>query len=152
MKVNQTHKIQAEEPHRQNRIHLPAGLIGLPDVQDLEVIYAQDELPFMWLRDWRHNQYAFLVLNPYELIPNYTIELSDSDVDFLGIQSSDDIFLLNIVTVNCERVDPITVNLVGPLVINRRTGKSRQVIIENYQEYSTYYPLIADNRSVAVAP
>jgi flagellar assembly factor FliW len=135
-----------------NQIHLPEGLIGLPDVKDLEILYDAEQLPLMWLRDVSSDDYAFLVINPHGLIPNYTIELSDMDVEYLDIRSSSDILLLNIITVNCEREQAITVNLVGPILINRRTGLARQVIIENYQEYSTYHPLIADNRTpVAIA-
>lgn len=132
-----------------NQIHLPDGLIGLSDVKNLEIIYDQEQWPLMWLRDIGSEEYAFLVINPQGLIPDYTVELSDVDVEYLDIRSSREILMLNIITVNFERPQPITVNLVGPIVINRRTGLARQIIIENYQEYSTYHPLIADNRSQA---
>jgi flagellar assembly factor FliW len=36
----------------------------------------------------------------------------------------------------------VTANLIGPLVVNRRTLIGKQVIIANSDKYSTVYPLI----------
>lgn len=151
MKLESINTMPEHALHTSNRVYLPEGLIGIPSVKNLELVYTADQFPFMWLRDTQSDEYAFLVVDPRGLIPDYTVELADADVDFLDIRSSGEILLLNVVTVNSERVHAVTVNLVGPIVVNRSTGVARQVIIENYQEYSTYYPLIADTSTVAVA-
>ena len=124
-----------------NIINLPQGIFGFPDLRSCELIFNQDELPFMWLQEQQKGGLAFIVLEPIGFIPDYTVEISDGDVAFLGIQSPEDVLILNIVTINKDRPEQITANLVGPLIVNRQTRVGKQVIVNNYERYSAKYEL-----------
>ena len=60
-------------------------------------------------------------------------------MDFLGLTSPDDAVVYNIVTLRGPR--NASVNLKGPVIINRNTGVAKQVVIANAVEYSVQHPL-----------
>ena len=120
----------------QNEVILRTGLFGFPDARSMEIVFAKEELPFMWLRENDKKGLAFVVIEPTGIIPNYLVEISDADVKTLGITGVDDTMILNIVTLNPEQPGTISVNLVGPIVINRNTRAGKQCIINNHEQYS----------------
>jgi len=124
-----------------NLIKFPQGIFGFPDLKVCELIFNPSELPFMWLQEREKGGLAFIVLDPIGSIPDYTVEIPDSDVEQLGIESPDDVLILNIVTIHKEVPQKITANLVGPIIVNRTTRIGRQIIINNYEKYSPKYEL-----------
>lgn len=122
---------------------LPAGMIGFPEATRLEVILNPEELPFMWLRSVDNHALNFIVIEPHALIAGYAIELTDDDAARLEIQSPEDVYIFNVVNFKPDHPEAATVNLIGPVVVNRRTLKGRQLIIANYADYSARHPLLA---------
>ena len=124
-----------------NRISLPQGLFGFADVRNLDLVYDEEELPFMWLREEKKDGLAFIVLEPGGIIPNYSVEVSDADVEVLGITGPADTMILNIVTLPPDQAGKISLNLVGPIIVNRRTLIGKQCIINNHEEFSARHLL-----------
>jgi flagellar assembly factor FliW len=89
---------------------------------------------------------AFVVINPFLIAPDYRPDIPQADVDFLGINDPEDAMLLNIVTVH--KGGQATMNLKGPIVINRNTGVGKQVVISNGAEYSVQHPLLLAEEAV----
>lgn len=118
------------------------GLIGIPEARRMELILNPDELPFMWLRSIENRALNFVVIEPQGVIPGYAIELPDDDAASLDIASVDDTYVLNIVTLRTGAPDDATVNLMGPIVINRRTLLGRQIVIGNFADFSARHPLL----------
>jgi flagellar assembly factor FliW len=65
--------------------------------------------------------------------------LGPDDVRSLGLEGPDEATVLSIVTVRGP--DQATMNLKGPIVVNRRTLVARQVIPVNAAEFSVQHPL-----------
>lgn len=126
----------------QYEIHLPFGLIGLPDLSRFDLTPVENSWPFLSMRSLGEEPFNFIVIDPSGLIPGYEIELSDDDAETLRITSGDEALILNIVTVHASRPQFVTVNLVGPIVVNRRTWLGKQVIVSNWNQFSTKHPLI----------
>lgn len=122
-------------------LHFPAGIVGLPQHRRGELFHLPDQLPFQWLRLHGPDLLHFVVIDPCGLVPDYLPELFDDDAAAIGISSGEDAVLLNIVTLRGNDLSAATVNLVGPVVINRHTGVARQVVIANHGRYSAYHPL-----------
>ncbi|RKX34999.1 MAG: flagellar assembly protein FliW [Verrucomicrobia bacterium] len=123
-------------------IALPAGLMGFAEVKNLELIHNTEELPFRWLRSVEDRSIAFVVVQPDGLIPEYELELSDEDAAEIGITDPAEALVLNIVTLRNGRAEEATVNLIGPIVVNRETGTGRQVVLRNHQDYSARHALV----------
>lgn len=123
---------------------LPAGLIGFPDVRRVEVILNPEELPLMWLRDVANHALNFIVIEPQGLVADYAVEIGDDEASLLDIHSVADVLLFNIVTFRADNPEGATVNLIGPIVVNRHTLVGRQIVIANYAGYSARHALLAD--------
>ncbi len=126
-----------------NVLRLPHGLIGFPNHQTFELLFQPDQLPFRWLRLHGPDTVHFVIIEPGGIIPGYEPELFDEDANFLGITDPAEALVLNIVTVS--RTDPVTAtaNLIGPIVVNRRTGVGKQVVLANHSRYDARFPLVA---------
>ena len=80
-----------------------------------------------------------MVVDPFIVLPAYHPDIPKVDVEFLELTDAKDALLLTIVTIN-DGAQP-TVNLKGPIVINRHTHVGKQVIIANAADYSVQHPL-----------
>lgn len=125
-----------------NVIKLPEGLIGFPEHKSFELFFQEDQLPFRWMRLLGSEPIHFVVIEPGGIIPGYEPELFDEDAAVLGITGADDALVLNIVTVSNTEPVTATVNLIGPVIINRRTSIAKQVVLANHARYDARYPLV----------
>jgi flagellar assembly factor FliW len=123
-------------------LRLPEGLIGFPEHKSFELLYTPDQLPFIWLRLHGPAPLHFVVIEPGGIIPSYELELFDEDAAFLGVVDPLDAMVLNIVTVHAGPQATATVNLAGPIIVNRRTGIAKQCVLANYGHYSAHHPLV----------
>lgn len=120
-------------------IRLPMGLLGFEQVKEYALSANPGEEPFQWLEVKDNASLAFVVVDPFLVVPDYHPDIPQPDVGFLGISSPADVQLLNIVTVHSP--SRATVNLKGPIVVNRHTGVGKQVVVSNAAEYSVQHPL-----------
>ena len=125
-----------------NVIKLPEGLIGFPEHKSFELFYQDDQLPFRWMKLLGPETVHFVVIDPAGLIPGYEPELFDEDAAALGITGPDDALVLNIVTVSHTEPVTATVNLIGPVIVNRRTSMAKQVVLSNHARYDARFPLV----------
>jgi flagellar assembly factor FliW len=126
-----------------NQIILPQGIIGFSSYQTGELLYMPDHLPFLWLRlHGPTDAVHFIVMEPGNLIADYEPELFDEDALQLGISDPSEVMILNIVTLRQQNPVEATVNLVGPIIVNRKTRTGRQLVISNYSRYSAHYALV----------
>ena len=81
------------------------------------------------------NKQAFLLVPPSHVLETYSIEVSKEDVDFLSLQSTEDALIFNIVTYGPNQT--MTVNLKGPILVNRHTMVAKQVVPKNAAALAT---------------
>jgi flagellar assembly factor FliW len=122
-----------------NVIQLPYGLLGFERVKNYVLLTRPQEEPFMWFQMVGEAKRAFLVVPPHFVLADYRPDLSELDVAFLELNDPSEAFILNIVTLRGP--GEATVNLKGPIVINRRTLIGKQIIPVNAAEYAIRHPL-----------
>ena len=118
---------------------MPLGLLGLERIKEYVLLSDPAEEPFLWLQAKSDSTLAFIVVPPQPLFPEYLPDVTREDATFLGAETAEDLELLCIVTLRGP--DRATVNLKGPVVLNRRTGIAKQVIPANASEFSVQHPL-----------
>jgi flagellar assembly factor FliW len=128
-------------------LKLPEGLIGFPEHHSFEILFQPEQLPFRWLRLHGPELVHFVVIEPAGIISDYEPQLFDEDASSLGIKDPSDVLMLNIVTVSNGAPVAATVNLIGPIVINRRTGVAKQVVLANHTRYDARFPLVVSENS-----
>ena len=135
-----------------NEILLPRGIIGFGAYKRAELLYLPDHLPFLWMKlrsavDHLH----FIVIEPGGIVPGYEPEIFDEDAEGLDLRTPAEAMILNIVTLRRQEPVEATVNLIGPLVVNRRTRLCRQLVISNYSRFSAHHPLVEHSQATVFA-
>ena len=120
-------------------LKLPMGLLGFEQMKDYLLVFNPAEEPFRWLQVKDDPALAFVIIDPFVVKPDYQPDIPQPDVEFLGLAGPDDAMLYNIVTLRGE--GRATVNLKGPVVVNRHTRIGKQVVVANASEYSVEHPL-----------
>jgi flagellar assembly factor FliW len=131
-----------------NRISLPQGLFGFSQIRFMDLMFDKEELPFMWLREEEEDGLAFVVIEPGGVLPDYSLEIADGDINVLGITGPEDTMILNIVTLLPEQPSKISLNLVGPIIVNRKSLVGKQCIINNHEDYSARHIIDVGNESL----
>ena len=82
-------------------------------------------------------------VEPVGLVADYVLDLSDEDSEALGLVGTNKTpLILNVATIKSFEPQKVTLNLAAPILINRQTRVGRQVVLANYQKYSTTHVLI----------
>jgi len=135
-----------------NTFTLPHGLIGFTRHTRAELLYVPDHLPFLWMKlHSMTDSVHFLVIEPGGLIGGYEPEIFDDDAFTLDLSNPAEAMVLNIVTLRQQNPMEATVNLIGPIIVNRRLRIGRQVVISNYSKYSAQHALVEAPISHAVS-
>jgi flagellar assembly factor FliW len=77
---------------------------------------------------------ALYVTDPFTILPDYEFEIADADAAALELGDPRDALVLVVLTVHSQPAG-VTANLLGPLVVNVRTGRGRQLVLAA-SEYS----------------
>lgn len=117
--------------------HFPEGLPAFEEVKEYVLLCRPETTPFLFLRAVQPANLGFVCIDPFLICPEYKPRVSDADAAALEINGSDEILILSIVTASPD-VRKTTANLQGPLVINLRTRKGRQIICD-HQDYPVRY-------------
>jgi len=122
-------------------LFFPNGLLGFPDDRRYRLSRfntgASGESPFFILESMDH-ELSFPVIHPDLVALDYRVPVSPEILASLDATTAADLVLFLIVTVR-ERVEDITINLQGPLIVNSASLIGIQFVIE---EYPVRYALI----------
>lgn len=131
-----------------NELILPQGIIGFGEYRRAELLYLPDHLPFLWMKLHglekapNSEPLHFIVIEPGGIVPGYNPEIFDEDAANLDLRDAGEAMILNVVTLKRQNPVEATVNLVGPIVVNRRTRIGRQLVISNYSRFSAHHALV----------
>lgn len=135
-----------------NQIELPQGIIGFGEYKRAELLYLPDHLPFLWMKLQSDvDELHFIVIEPGGLVPGYEPEIFDVDAEALDLRSPAEAMILNVVTLKRQNPVEATTNLIGPIVVNRRTRLGRQLVISNYSRYSANHALVENPQAPSLA-
>ncbi len=117
------------------------GLLGFEKVKHYTLLGTAEEAPFLWLQMSEDPNLAFLVISPSVVLDSYQPDIPDDEAAFLALEDPEDALIFNIVTVHPD--GKVTVNLKGPVIVNRRTLIGKQVVPVNAASYSLQHPITA---------
>ena len=110
------------------------GLYGFEEKQEFILINLNDpDFPFNWLQSIDDENLSFILTSPFLFVDNYEFDLPDIVADSLKINEPKEALIFSVVVLN-EYLKESTMNLQAPIVVNRKTNKGRQIILEeNYK-------------------
>ena len=130
-------------------IRFPAGIIGFEEEQAFLLLpFEGSGGGMLCLQSVATPALAFVVLDPFTLLPDYAPELEPADLRQFGVAEAGDLGFYVLCAVK-NPVSASTVNLKCPLVIHPETREARQVIMERYE---MRHPLAEFGRGEEAAP
>jgi flagellar assembly factor FliW len=76
------------------------------------------------------DELSFVVVPPAMFFDDYAPEVDDELVEELGAQSEEDLLVLSVVTLGADP-NAATVNLMAPIIVNHRTRRAAQVLLDD---------------------
>lgn len=107
------------------------GIPGFEDEKQFTVILNEDEdNPFHYLQSVKSPELSFIVINPFEVFPDYDFLISDTAREKLSIEDEKQVVVYTIVSIP-EALEKMTTNLQGPIIINAEEKRGRQIILDD---------------------
>ena len=120
-------------------LSFPAGLFGLPECRSFVLLPAGRDGVY-WLQSADQGALVFLLVDPFVAAPGYEVDVGPFDLAELQADTPADVMVLAIVTLPRAHEDQCTANLQGPLAINLRTRRGKQIAISE-SDYGVRYPI-----------
>lgn len=129
-------------------ITFPRGILGFAKNKKYILFPHSDNSPFFWLQSVEDGDLAFVVMNPQIVKSDYSVDIDDNVLNELDVKQPEDLEVVCIVTI--PRNDPkrMTINLLGPIIINAAGRNAVQVICDK-QSYSHRHPVVAQPQQQA---
>lgn len=122
-------------------LEFPAGIPGFGELRQFALAHwGGPDSPYSQLLSLEEPDVKFLVSPPDAFYDNYAVELEDEQAAMLDLTDPADALVLVVVNLT-EPIENTTANLLGPLIVNTRTRKAAQIVLEDSQ-YDASYSLV----------
>ena len=120
-------------------IEFPWGLPGFSDLRRFLALSLAEQPNFVWLQSVDDPSIALPAADPWAIFADYDPRLPAYASETLEIAGPEDFTLLCVVVVTKDAAE-MTMNLMAPIVVNLKTRRARQVMLEN-SNYSVRQPV-----------
>lgn len=116
------------------------GIPGFRERKRYSIIEVEDT-PFSRLQSLDEEELAFLIVSPFVFFHDYEFTIDEAVQAELSIEDVKDLDIWVIVSVKDEFMDA-TANLMAPVVVNRKNGAGKQVILQGtvYETRHSLFP------------
>ncbi len=134
-------------PIQENKvITFPKGILGFARNKKYILFPHSEGSPFFWLQSVEDGDLAFVVLNPQIVKPDYTVDIEEGVLNELDVKEPSDLEVMCIVTIPQNQPERMTINLLGPIIINSQNRSAIQVICDK-QSYSHRHPVVTEKQA-----
>lgn len=128
-------------------IEFPGGILGFPDQSQYALIQTGTDSGFYWLQSVCTADLAFVVCDPRLFVADYQVPVKLEELEGIELSSVQDAQVFVIVN---KVGDLLTGNLQGPLIVNVRNRRARQLVLSD-KRFSTRHPLMRIPRRAAMS-
>ena len=111
-------------------IEMSRPVPGFPELTRFALVRLDEEGVLCALRSVDDPQMRFLVVSAVSFFPDYAPVVDDLTVAELGIEAVEDVLVLVVLSAGSSLADT-TANLLAPILVNTRTLKGAQVILDD---------------------
>lgn len=128
-------------------ITFPKGLLGFQDHHRYCLLQPNDDACFFWLQCLDDPSLAFVVTDPVQFFPDYSVPVRNEQMEELKIRNIEDSQVLVIVN---KVGATLTGNLQGPLVVNVAHRVGEQFVLAE-KKWTTRHELLSLEKAVKAA-
>lgn len=116
-------------------INFPDGIIGISVNANFVLVPHKPGSPLMWLQSVTEPAIAFIVMNPLMFLPEYVRDVIRNSPWRIDDDTCGDFSIYGIVIIPKEDKTNIQINLLAPIVINKKDKQGAQIVIQtgNYK-------------------
>ena len=113
-------------------LHFQEGPFGFEENKSFLLIrFVNEDSSMLCLQSVEEEGLAFIVINPFHFMPDYSPRLSRADLESLQAEDEKNLLYYVICTIH-EDLENSTANLKCPIVVNpEHTNSAKQVILED---------------------
>ena len=115
-------------------------IIGFIQFRRFVLIPGPEGGSLLWMQSVEKGDLAFLLMNPYEVVPDYTIQVSEYDLAELGTAEETELKVYTLLVVPANPAE-IRTNLRAPILINPKTRLAKQLVMDR-SDYPIQYFLV----------
>lgn len=121
---------------------------GFPENKNYIIVSDKDEPDslFCWLQSVDDGMISFVLVDTLKVLPKYNPMVEEDELDILGDFELEDLLIYNIAVIP-EDPNKTTINLKAPIIINQKTQKGKQIIVNN-EDYPIRYYIIEDMKKI----
>ncbi|WP_313990650.1 flagellar assembly protein FliW [uncultured Selenomonas sp.] len=121
-------------------IHFAAGIPAFEEEHEFLIIPYEEDSPYVFLQSVRTPELAFLMTMPLAFFPDYEFTIDDEVEQELGFTSPEEVLIYAVLTLSGTEIRDLTANLIAPIVINAKTRKGKQIVLDR-SSYTTKHRL-----------
>lgn len=113
-------------------VEFEQGIFGFEAYKKYVMLYEKKGTKdgLCWMQSIDDVELSLPVINPIFWFPEYSPEIADELIAKLGNLKEEDLNIFSVVVIT-EKLEDMTTNLKAPMVINIKTRKGMQIIVEN---------------------
>lgn len=111
-------------------IEFPWGIPGFASLKRFLALSLPERPNFIWLQSLEDPSVALPTADPWQAFPDYRPQLPSYAAAALNLQQPDDFAILCVIVTDSDTGE-IAMNLLAPIVVNVKTWRARQVVLEN---------------------
>ncbi len=104
-------------------------VVGFEELSKFVLLEHNTDSMFKWLQSVESPHFAFPIVSCANLSMDYVIDLPDSAVEALKVESVDDLLVMNIASIPSSDPSGATINLLAPLIFNIKNKLAGQIIL-----------------------
>ena len=121
-------------------IHFAAGIPAFEEEHEFLIIPYEEDSPYVFLQSVKTPELAFLMTMPLAFFPDYEFTIDDEVEQELGLTSPEEVLIYAVLTLSGTEIRDLTANLIAPIVINAKTRKGKQIVLDR-SSYTTKHRL-----------
>ena len=128
------------EAAEESIIQFAAGIPAFEEEREFLIIPYEEGSPYVFLQSVKTPELAFLMTMPLIFFPDYEFTIDDDVEKELELTSPEDVLIYAILTLDGKEIRDLTANLMAPIVINAKTRKAKQIVLD-HSPYTTKHRL-----------
>ncbi len=119
-------------------INFENGIPGFEKYKRYSILDIEGSKVFKCLQSIDESQVSFIIVNPWDVIDDYEIDIKDSEIESIAENDLSNIFVYSVVNISEDRV---TCNLMAPIIVNVKTHNGKQFVPQS-SKYSIKHRII----------
>jgi flagellar assembly factor FliW len=127
----QTTRFGELQVNRKDILQFVEGPFGFEQLTRFFIVDPGDDTLILWLQSTTDASIAFPIIEPKIFKPDYTARLLPGELASIELENLSDALIYCILTIIPNQISSMSANLKAPIVINTKTNKCRQIVLQD---------------------